>query len=187
MPRTLANLARCDSAEPFRPKNSSSPGPGTIQLRATPIRLRPKITTDLKALVGGLYDLLEPVDSADRHKATKAVMTMLGDRPVSLGEVGGKGDNAGDEDDGGGDSDYSRAARDWMKRYTVSEDNLSHVFHIENGQTEVIAHEVPGSTTKQKTINADRPHRHRSFARDRQCEGRRRDRARPLQEDGLLQ
>lgn len=35
--------------------------------------------TDLKTLVTGLYDLLEPVDPLDRKKAIKAVMTMLGD------------------------------------------------------------------------------------------------------------
>ncbi|WP_377828843.1 hypothetical protein ACFKHW_38090 [Bradyrhizobium lupini] len=40
--------------------------------------------TDLKTLVTGLYDLLEPAEAANRKKAIKAVMTMLGDEPVEL-------------------------------------------------------------------------------------------------------
>ena len=35
--------------------------------------------TDIKNLVSGLYDLLEPVDPANRKKAIKAALTMLGD------------------------------------------------------------------------------------------------------------
>lgn len=111
------------------------------------------MATDLKALVGGLFDLLEPVDSADRHKAIKAVMTMLGDQPVQLGkpERHTEDDAAPEEESG---LPLPRQARDWMKRYAVTGDQLSHVFHIEGGRAEVIAHDVPGASAKQKTINA---------------------------------
>jgi hypothetical protein len=107
------------------------------------------MTTNLKELVGSLYDLLEPVDPADRKKAIKATMTMLGDAADLPLDRGGK---SGDADDDG-DSDLPAKARQWMKKYDVTQEHLNHVFHVENGTAEVIAHEAPGSSTKAKTIN----------------------------------
>jgi hypothetical protein len=41
-----------------------------------------------------------------------------------------------------------------MKQNGVTEDNLSHVFHIDGGAAEVIAGEAPGKSDKEKTLNA---------------------------------
>jgi hypothetical protein len=104
---------------------------------------------DLKTLVTSLYDLLEPADPADRKKAIKAVMTMLGDTADVGSEKPGKpGDDEVD------DSDFHAKAKSWMKKYVVTAEQLGHVFQVENGVAEVVAHEAPGTNTKQKTINA---------------------------------
>lgn len=108
--------------------------------------------TDLKSLVTGLYDLLEPADPADRMKAIKAAMTMLGDSAV-IGSGKSGNENASDDDDAG-TLTYHAKAKPWMKKYGVTTEQLGQVFHIENGVAQVVAHEAPGTNTKQKTINA---------------------------------
>src|ERR1700694_445630 len=107
------------------------------------------MTTNLKELVGSLYDLLEPVDPADRKKAIKATMTMLGDTADLHSDKGGKSGEADDH----GDSDLPAKARQWMNKYNVTQEHLNYVIHVENGAAEVIAHEAPGSSTKATTIN----------------------------------
>lgn len=107
--------------------------------------------TDLKTLVGGLYDLLEPVDAADRKKAIKAVLTMLGDEQAV---TTAKPSIKSDEDAIDEASNYPVKAQQWMKKFEVSEEQLAHVFHVENGKAEVIAHEAPGTSIKQRAINA---------------------------------
>ena len=107
---------------------------------------------DLKTLVTGLYDLLEPADPADRQKAIKAAMMMLGDA-VDIGTEKSK-KVVEDHDEGGDDSAFHAKAKPWMRKYGVTAEQLGNTFHVENGVAEVVAHEAPGSNTKQKTINA---------------------------------
>ncbi|WP_377828844.1 hypothetical protein ACFKHW_38095 [Bradyrhizobium lupini] len=45
-------------------------------------------------------------------------------------------------------------ARQWMKKYDITEEQIGHVFHVEGETAQVIAHEAPGGNGKQKTINA---------------------------------
>jgi hypothetical protein len=107
------------------------------------------MATDMKALVGGLYDLLEPVDPADRKKAIRAALTMLGE-----GGDAGLGDDQKKQRDDGDDSSLPQKTRQWMQTYGITAAQLEQVFHVASGSAEVIAHEAPGANTKQKTINA---------------------------------
>jgi hypothetical protein len=110
---------------------------------------------DLKTLVTGLYDLLEPADPAERKKAIKAAMTMLGDdASVADQKPEKRAAGAADDDDNGDGSEYPVKARQWMGKYNVTEEHINNVLHVENGSAEVVAHEAPGSSGKQKTINA---------------------------------
>jgi hypothetical protein len=111
--------------------------------------------TDLKTLVTGLYDLREPADPSERKKALKAAMAMLGDDTAVTDQKPAKQtDDEGDGDEGDDGSEYPIKARQWMKRYDVTEEHINNVFHVEKGSAEVVAHEAPGSSGKQKTINA---------------------------------
>lgn len=106
--------------------------------------------TDLKALVTGLFDLLEPAEPGERAKAIGAVLTMLGDDQIAPAKKSPALGN--DEEDDG--SEYPVKARQWMKKFGVNDEQIAHVFHVEDGKSEVVAHEAPGSSTKQKTVNA---------------------------------
>jgi hypothetical protein len=110
---------------------------------------------DLKTLVAGLYDLLEPVESADRKKAIKAVMAMLGDDAPIADQKPGKGtDVGGNEDDDDDNSDFNAKARTWMSRNKVTADEIAHVFHVDGETVDVIIDTVPGNNTKAQAINA---------------------------------
>jgi hypothetical protein len=111
--------------------------------------------TDMKTLVTGLYDLLEPVDPADRKKAIKAALTMLGDDAAVADQKGGKsGGGAGDDDDGDDNSEFNSKARTWMSRNKVTAEEIAHVFHVDGETVDVIVDTVPGKNQKAQAINA---------------------------------
>jgi hypothetical protein len=111
--------------------------------------------TDLKTLVAGLYDLLEPADPADRKKAIRAALTMLGDDTSVANQKSDKGAGTDDEDaDDGDNSDLNAKARTWMSRNKVTTEELAHVFHIDGETVDIIVDTVPGKNQKEQAINA---------------------------------
>ena len=112
---------------------------------------------DLKTLVTGLYDLLEPADPTERKKAIKAAMTMLGDDASVADQKPGKGaaGAADDDDSDDGNSDFNAKSRTWMSRNKVTADELAHVFHIDGEAVDIIVDTVPGKNQKEQAINAD--------------------------------
>jgi hypothetical protein len=111
--------------------------------------------TDLKTLVNNLYDLLEPVESADRRKAIKAALTMLDDETSVTNDKAGERQSGGDDDsEESNEGDFNPKTRSWMTRNKVTSDQLNHVFHIEGETVEIILDSVPGKNQKQQTINA---------------------------------
>ena len=110
--------------------------------------------TDLKTLVAGLYDLLEPADPADRKKAIKAAMTMLGDDASVISQKDSKNGGEGEEDGDDGDLGLNKKAKTWMARNDVSAEHLQHVFHIDGENVDIIAGSCPGKNQKEQAINA---------------------------------
>jgi hypothetical protein len=110
------------------------------------------MTTDLKALVTGLYDLLEPAEPAERKKAIKAALTMLGDDTSVANEKGEKSKPSGDDE--ADEDDFNAKTRSWMTRNKVTAEQLNHVFHIDGETVDIITDSAPGKNQKQQTINA---------------------------------
>jgi hypothetical protein len=112
----------------------------------------------LPAVSNSIYELLEPLETADRLRAINAALTLLGDNSIS--DAGHKGktntSKRQDEDEsGGGESgDISAKGRAWMRKYKVSDDQVAEVFDLDGETAEVIADDVPGDNSKIKTINA---------------------------------
>jgi hypothetical protein len=110
--------------------------------------------TDMKTLVSGLYDLLEPVDPEDRKKAIRATLTMLGDETAVAGQKGAKDGGADDEEADDGGLDVNKKAKTWMTRNGVTAEQLNHVFHIDGETVDIIADTSPGKNQKEQAINA---------------------------------
>lgn len=108
--------------------------------------------TDLKTLVTGLYDLLEPAAPTDRKKAIKAAMTMLGDDAGVIDHKESKSESEEEADDS--DLGLNKKVKTWMTRNSVAAEQLQHVFHIDGENVDIIADTSPGKNQKEQTINA---------------------------------
>jgi hypothetical protein len=113
----------------------------------------------LPTVANSIYELLEPLKPTDRIKAINAALTLLGDDLMSAGSSKGKAKDdtrgAADDDDGDGASvEVSIKGRAWMRKYKVTDNQLGEIFDFDSEVVDVIADDVPGSTSKVKTINA---------------------------------
>ncbi len=106
-------------------------------------------TTDVTAKI---VDLLTPLNSVDRQRIIQASFVLLGETPITQKKDDGGGDDKNlNNDDANG---ISRQAKNWMKQNSITVDQLQQVFHLADGNAEVIASEIPGKDVKSKTINA---------------------------------
>jgi hypothetical protein len=107
-----------------------------------------KKTTEI---VSEVVELLTPIESPERLRIIQACLTLLGETfPVGPGRPADSGKAADDE---GEASTLPARARAWMKQYGVSPEEIQQVFHLENGNAEVIAGEIPGKNKKEKTYS----------------------------------
>jgi hypothetical protein len=104
-------------------------------------------------IVSEIVELLTPIESAERIRVVQASLTLLGETFAGGSRhVDGGGDTLGE-----GDGELSALpvrARTWMKQNSVTVDELQQVFHLADGNADVIAGEVPGKNKKEKTYNA---------------------------------
>ncbi|MBK8009409.1 MAG: hypothetical protein IPK23_14055 [Rhizobiales bacterium] len=100
-------------------------------------------------VVGKVVSLLTPLSSEERKRAVAAALMILGEgaQPVVLD--GGEDDNVG-----GTASAMSARARSWAKQNKLSDDELQQVFDISGAEVAIIAAEIPGKNTAEKTVNS---------------------------------
>lgn len=104
--------------------------------------------THLDAL-NKLVGILTPLSSEDRARVIGAALALLGDPQPKIATQS----VAGSEVNGGELGDLPPRARSWMSQNAVSSADLQQVFHLANGEAEVIA-TVPGRNKKEQTYNA---------------------------------
>jgi hypothetical protein len=113
-----------------------------------------KKAVSLPAIANAIHDLLEPLDTAVRLRAVNAALTLLGDASISPGGKAKQKEDVHEEEGGGDVGELSQKGKAWMRKYNVKGDDLGEVFDLDGETVEVIADDVPGSTAKEKTINA---------------------------------
>lgn len=99
---------------------------------------------------GQVFDLLEPFDSAERHKIVQAALTLLGESPIIQSKMA---NTAASETETNETSGISKQALVWMKANNLTSSDLSEVFHINDGKVDVIA-EIPGSSASIRSVNS---------------------------------
>lgn len=102
-------------------------------------------------IMGKIVELLTPLESEERMRIISAVLTFLGEKPVSLNAATSENKNEEINTEMG---NLSARARTWIKQNSITKDQLDQVFHVENGIAEIIAASVPGKNNKEKTLNA---------------------------------
>lgn len=104
---------------------------------------------NLPDVVGGIYKLLEPLESADRLKVVRSAMTLLSEDATSMDNSTAGGEFKGG---GGGDAFGTKATR-WMKQYGISDLTISEIFHKDGDAVEIIVGDVLGDGKKGKSKN----------------------------------
>jgi hypothetical protein len=98
-----------------------------------------------------IIKLLEPLSSAQRQRTVAAAMMFLGEAPLEKPRQEKSGGST-DNDDGGGEGDYSPQITKWMKQNEVSAEELDRVFHFNGDGTFDLLH-APGKSKKEQTVN----------------------------------
>jgi hypothetical protein len=106
--------------------------------------------------VGRIFVVLEALSAEERRRALQAVLTMLGEgiaaprtgltAPSGLASASSP---VAEETN----LNLGPKASSWVSRYQLTAAELGTVFHIMNGQAEVIASGAPGTTKKERTVN----------------------------------
>lgn len=102
-----------------------------------------------------IIQLLEPLESDDRHKVISAALTMLGESPiknVSKPNTAGAAPADSENEDYAGELPVR--VKNWLKQNNLTQAELEEIFHIEGNKVEVIVPDIIGKSDKEKTLNA---------------------------------
>jgi hypothetical protein len=106
--------------------------------------------------VGRIFVVLEALSAEERRRAVQAVLTMLGEGSPAPGtgmmapSVLPSASSPMSEETS---LNLGPKASSWVSRYQLTAAELGTVFHMMNGQAEVIASAVPGTTKKERTVS----------------------------------
>jgi hypothetical protein len=101
-------------------------------------------------ILAKFIELLTPLSSEERQRMVRASLTFLGEQsPDERKSSEVKTDEGGDDD-----LNLPVRARAWFKQSGLTSEQLQQVFHFADGKVDVIASDIPGSSTKVKTVNA---------------------------------
>lgn len=116
------------------------------------------MTTSKKAprlpeVAAKIYDLMEPLDAADRSRVLQGVLGLLGEESITSG-VGAPTPMASGGSSAASPSGHARGAKAqaWLRKHALTDQQLETIFHFD-GNVELIAI-PPGSTKREQTINA---------------------------------
>src|ERR1700755_1078819 len=93
-------------------------------------------------VTGKIVELLQPLSPEERQRILQASLTLLGDAGIEK-----KQESSGEPsatNDVTGHANLPIRARTWVKQNGISSEQLDQLFHIEDGQVQFIAAEVPG-------------------------------------------
>jgi hypothetical protein len=100
-------------------------------------------------ILAQVIELLTPLNSEERQRIVQASLTFLGEKSTGLPTR-----LSSDITDGEEDVDLPIRARGWLKQNGILIEQIQQVLHLSSGQVEVIASDIPGSSTKERTVNA---------------------------------
>src|SRR5437879_4015213 len=104
-------------------------------------------TTNIAEAAMKIVEVLTPFESEERQRAVHAALTLLGEGPLPT--AGGDNGRPSDEVEG-----LPRRANAWLHQHGLTADDLDQVFHRDGGRVEIIAAAIPGTSSKERTLNA---------------------------------
>lgn len=105
---------------------------------------------NIPKIAAAVFDLLDPLEPDDRQRVIRGVLAMLGDPVLGGASAGGVYAQDDPVDIGG----LGPRASKWLQKFSISAEQLEHVFHFDGGSVDLLDIEVPGNSKRQKTINS---------------------------------
>jgi hypothetical protein len=97
-----------------------------------------------------LLDVLSPLESQDRLRVVQAVLTLLGENSSVKAAVAAVKNRETQDQSAASDDDASEEfpaqGKAWLRKHSVSREQLEHALHIDKGKVQPIA--LPGTATK---------------------------------------
>jgi hypothetical protein len=100
-------------------------------------------------ITGKIVELLTPLESEARMRVIQAALMLLGETLATLPK-----EKVGQNQDGDVGDGFPTRARSWMKHHSLSTEHIQQVFHVTEGNAEIIAAVIPGKNKKEQTFNA---------------------------------
>jgi hypothetical protein len=100
-------------------------------------------------IVTTIVDELTPLASEERRRVIQASLTLLGEAPIIANDLGSRQQHQGDDI-----SDLPGRAHTWMKQAGLSPEQIHQVFQLSSDGAEIIRHDIPGRSNREKTRNA---------------------------------
>jgi hypothetical protein len=104
---------------------------------------------DLAETMGKLLALLKPLEAEERQRVINATLMLLGDPSPTLEVSASQSAIAPTMPRG-----RPQRAAVWMKQNGITQNMIDQIFHIDGDRAEVVASAVPGSSNKERTLNA---------------------------------
>jgi hypothetical protein len=99
-----------------------------------------------------LYNLLEPLEVAERSRVIQAALAMLGENSLTSSPLNSK--QLKDEVIGQSLSKpVGPKAERWIRQFKVDRSALDELYHIDDTTVDLISTDVPGKSTREKTVN----------------------------------
>lgn len=100
-------------------------------------------------IVTNIVDMLTPHNSDERKRIIQAALTLMGDTPIESSSATTERDKFENDTP----SDMPAKGKMWLRQNEISAEMLDQVFHVNGGEIELIASEIPGKSDKEKTLN----------------------------------
>ncbi len=99
-----------------------------------------------------IVELLESLKPEERMRAVQSALVMLGEDIVNPGQI--KGEKSADSPTDLTGTKFGSRAMTWMRQNDINSTQLQEVFHLDDGNEEVLTNDIPGKGKKGQTINA---------------------------------
>ena len=103
--------------------------------------------TNIAEAATKIVEVLTPFESEERRRAVHAALTLLGEGhvPITSGDSGGSNDVI---------AGLPKRTSAWLHQHGLTGNDLDQVFHRDGDRVEVIAAAIPGTSAKERTLNA---------------------------------
>jgi hypothetical protein len=113
-----------------------------------------KSVSQVADAVQKLVPILNTLTAEGRQKAIASAMAIFGEADLPSQAPSQKNEATSSQETPGGNDGISPKATGWMRKNSITREQLEHVFSIDDTSIETIAAKMPGNTQAKQTVEA---------------------------------